>query len=103
MRTKGAAIREHSTRVFSMGSRLTGWTAMIVLVRDSSSVSLVSLFRRHYLLLREASIGRFVLVQARVERIISLTSCRGWVTLWRSTLRCYDCGAFDHWSSECPR
>ncbi|XP_069150444.1 uncharacterized protein [Solanum lycopersicum] len=33
----------------------------------------------------------------------SFPSCRGRVTTGRSTLGCYDCGALDHWSRECPR
>uniref|UniRef100_A0A3Q7IX03 CCHC-type domain-containing protein n=1 Tax=Solanum lycopersicum TaxID=4081 RepID=A0A3Q7IX03_SOLLC len=33
----------------------------------------------------------------------SFPPCRGRVTTGRSTSGCYDCGALDHWSRECPR
>uniref|UniRef100_A0A3Q7EXM6 CCHC-type domain-containing protein n=1 Tax=Solanum lycopersicum TaxID=4081 RepID=A0A3Q7EXM6_SOLLC len=33
----------------------------------------------------------------------SFPPCHGRVTTGRSTSGCYDCGALDHWSRECPR
>ncbi|KAH0660902.1 hypothetical protein KY289_029650 [Solanum tuberosum] len=64
-RPKGAAIRGHATRAATAGHRLEGETLMIGPVRGFSRVSPVDLFRQHYLLLREASITRVVLVRAR--------------------------------------
>ncbi|XP_069145978.1 uncharacterized protein [Solanum lycopersicum] len=37
------------------------------------------------------------------RRSDSFPLCRGRVTTGRSTSGCYDCGAVDHWSRECPR
>ena len=62
---KGAAIRRHATRAAIAGPKLEGETSMIGPARGSSRVCPVGLFRRHYLLLREASITRVVLVRAR--------------------------------------